>query len=103
MMKKLGLAIVVGSALSGPMPLMADEPVTPLIAQACAGCHGQSGEGLGAVPRIAGKDRAVFIATWEAFRAGEKPATIMNRIAPGYTESEVAALADYFSALRAEP
>jgi len=27
----------------------------------------------------------------------------MNRIAPGYTESEVAALADYFSALRAEP
>ena len=70
-----------------------------LLAQACAGCHGQSGVGQGAVPDIRGYDRDFFIRTWAEFRADERPATIMNRIARGYTEAEVAALADYFATL----
>jgi len=78
---------------------LADE-VAPLIAQGCAGCHGQAGEGQGAVPEIAGYDRDAFIRVWSEFRADARPATIMNRIAPGYSDDEVAELADYFSSLR---
>jgi cytochrome c553 len=71
----------------------------PLLAQACAGCHGQAGAGQGPVPAIAGIGRDDFLALWAEFRAGTRAATIMTRIARGYTEAEVAALAEYFSAL----
>ncbi|MCC6001624.1 MAG: c-type cytochrome [Pararhodobacter sp.] len=70
-----------------------------MLAQSCAGCHGQDGAGQGAVPDIRGYDREAFMRIWEGFRTDERPATIMNRIAPGFTEAEVAALADYFSSL----
>jgi cytochrome c553 len=71
-----------------------------LIAQACTGCHGQAGAGNGSVPKIAGYSRELFIAQWAAFRSKERPATIMHRIATGYSEAEVTQLADYFSKLK---
>lgn len=74
--------------------------LAPLIAQACAGCHGQNGAGQGQTPPIAGVPKENFIQTWAAFRANERPATIMNRIARGYSDQEVTALADYFASLR---
>jgi cytochrome subunit of sulfide dehydrogenase len=77
----------------------AEEPA-PLIAQSCAGCHGQAGAGQGGVPRIAGFNRDLFVANMQAFRANERPATIMGRIARGYSDEEVAELAEYFASLR---
>lgn len=93
------LALALGT-LAPVSAAHAEELRTPMIAQGCAGCHGQTGAGMGSVPRIAGYGREAFITTWESFRNDERPATIMNRIAPGYTDEEVAALADYFSQLR---
>jgi sulfide dehydrogenase cytochrome subunit len=52
------------------------------------------------VPKIAGYGRDLFIAQWAAFRKKERPATMMDRIAKGYTDAEVAQLADYFSKLK---
>jgi sulfide dehydrogenase cytochrome subunit len=98
-MKLAGLAAALGLAVAVAHPAMADQH-TPLIAQGCAGCHGQSGEGAGAIASIAGYNREEFLQTWAEFRAGERQATIMTRIARGYTEAEVAELADYFSSLR---
>ena len=69
----------------------------PLAAQGCVGCHGPNGAGMGAVPGLAGRDRAELIAQMNAFRANERPATIMGRIARGYTEAEIIASADYFA------
>jgi cytochrome subunit of sulfide dehydrogenase len=92
-----GLALL---AITVSSPALAETPATPNVAQGCAGCHGQEGAGVGAVPAIAGYDREAFIAHWAEFQANERPATIMNRIARGYSDAEVAALADYFSSLR---
>ncbi len=69
----------------------------PLAAQGCIGCHGPSGAGIGSVPGIAGRDRAELVAQMNAFRANERPATIMGRIARGYTEAEIIATAEYFA------
>ncbi|NYS24859.1 sulfide dehydrogenase [Rhodobacteraceae bacterium 2376] len=91
----LAVSLLAGIAATGAK---ADDR-TPLLAQSCAGCHGQSGEGMGEIARIAGYDRTAFIAIWEEFRNDERPATIMNRIARGYTDDEVAILADYFSSI----
>jgi sulfide dehydrogenase cytochrome subunit len=35
-----------------------------------------------------------------AFRANERPGTIMNRIMRGYSDEELAAAADYFAKLK---
>jgi sulfide dehydrogenase cytochrome subunit len=93
----MGVALMAGGVSS---PSSAQEPQPPLIAQACAGCHGQAGAGSGSVPKIAGYNRDLFIAQWAAFRAKQRPATIMDRVATGYTDAEVAVLADYFSKLK---
>lgn len=98
-MKLTGVLPVLTAALLLALPAGAQEP-TPLLAQSCAGCHGQAGEGAGTIPAIAGIDRDTFLQTWAEFREGERFATIMTRIARGYTEDEVAELADYFSSLR---
>ncbi len=92
----LAFAAVVAACWALPSSATADDR-TPLLAQACAGCHGQDGAGMGRVPRIAAYDRDDFILVWEQFREGERPATIMGRIARGYTAEEIAVLADYFS------
>jgi sulfide dehydrogenase cytochrome subunit len=86
--------------LWGVSPVLAQSAATPHLALPCAGCHGADGSGQGSVPRIAGSDRQAFVESWSAFRANQRPATIMNRIARGYTDAEVAVLADYFASLR---
>lgn len=86
------------AVIMATLPATADE-VAPMLAQACAGCHGQAGAGQGAVPDLRGYDRDAFLRVWAEFRTDERPATIMNRIARGYTEAEVAELADYFASL----
>ncbi|MBQ1203460.1 MAG: c-type cytochrome, partial [Loktanella sp.] len=91
----LGVVLAFGTA-----PIVSAEEAAPLIAQSCAGCHGQAGVGQGASPVLAGYDAEEFVRVWEEFRANERPATIMHRIAPGFTEDEVAELAAYFASLR---
>jgi cytochrome c553 len=91
-------AVIIGLVTAAPITAAGAEDLrTPLIAQGCAGCHGQKGAGMGRTPSIAGYHRDDFLLVWREFRSGERPSTVMGRIARGYTEDEVAALADYFS------
>ncbi len=72
----------------------------PLLAQACAGCHGPNAAGQEATPGIAGVPAATIVAQMNAFRANERPATIMGRIARGYSDAEIAAIAEYLASRR---
>lgn len=90
----------VGAAAQGTTVVAGAPPPAPLAAQGCLGCHGPDGRGAGGAPGIAGRGREELVAAMAAFRANERPATIMNRIARGYTDAEVAAMADHFAAVR---
>jgi sulfide dehydrogenase cytochrome subunit len=72
----------------------------PLAAQGCVGCHGQAGAGSGAVPALAGRDAAELATMLLAFRADQRPGTIMGRITRGYTDAEIDAVAAFFAAAR---
>ena len=96
---RLFAAALAATCLGLPALADADLPNGPLLAQACAGCHGQSGEGVGSIATIRGYDPEAFVAIWDEFRNDERPATIMNRIARGYSPAEVEALAAYFASL----
>ena len=68
------------------------------LADACTSCHGLGGRSRGYIPSIAGVEKAVLLRQLKAFRAQAAQATIMNRIARAYTDPELEALAEYFSA-----
>jgi sulfide dehydrogenase cytochrome subunit len=68
------------------------------LADACTSCHGLGGRSHGYIPSIAGVEKAVLLERLKAFRSQPTQATIMNRIVRAYTDSELDALADYFSA-----
>jgi sulfide dehydrogenase cytochrome subunit len=69
----------------------------PLAAESCLGCHGPAGAGAGAIPAIAGRDAAELRATMVAFRTNQRPGTIMGRVARGFTEAEIDAIAAHFA------
>lgn len=86
-------------ALSSAVPALAADPA-PLAAEACLGCHGPDGRGGTGAAAIAGRDKADLVAILVAFRANERPGTIMGRIARGYTDAEIAAVAEHYSRIR---
>jgi cytochrome subunit of sulfide dehydrogenase len=64
---------------------------------ACSGCHAKSG-GDPAMPQLAGRSASEIVAAMDAFRAGKRPATVMDRIAKGFTDDEIAAIAAWYAA-----
>jgi sulfide dehydrogenase cytochrome subunit len=92
--------IVLLAPLSGAAALAAAERAPAAIADACASCHGTDGRSQGAIPTIAGMPPADFVAKMAAFRSGDGQATVMDRIAPGFSPAEIDRLADHFANLR---
>jgi cytochrome subunit of sulfide dehydrogenase len=67
-------------------------------AASCTGCHAGNAKVETTVPRIAGRNPAEIVAAMEAFRSGQKPATVMDRIAKGFSEAETRAIAEWLGA-----
>ena len=67
-------------------------------ALSCSGCHAAAASVETPVPRLAGRDANEIVAAMQAFRAGQKPATVMDRIAKGFTDEEINAIAAWYAA-----
>lgn len=63
----------------------------------CSTCHGLDGKGVTAVTPLKGMPATVIVQSMKQFKAGERPATIMNRIAKGFSDEEIQAVADYLA------
>jgi len=72
----------------------------PAGAAACSGCHPSSTRVTSPVPRLAGLDRAIIVKAMQEFRAGQRPGTVMDRIAKGFTDEEIQAIAAWYAAQR---
>ncbi|MBV8913209.1 MAG: hypothetical protein JOZ05_09250 [Acetobacteraceae bacterium] len=81
------LPVVVAALL-----LMGAAPPPPG-ATSCTGCH-ISGGGIGV---LQGRPAEDTVAQMEGFRSGARTATLMNRIAKGFTPDEVRAIATWFA------
>ncbi len=67
------------------------------ISFSCTTCHGPEGRSIGAVPSLQGLTREEIESAFEAFRSGEREATIMKQVASGFSKEEIAAIAGYFA------
>jgi len=85
------LAVAAATNAAPPSPAM--------LSNACAGCHGTNGASAGlATPNLAGQSRKAFVESMKDFKAGTRPATVMSRLAKGYSDAEIEAMADFFAA-----
>jgi sulfide dehydrogenase cytochrome subunit len=71
-----------------------------ILASTCFTCHGTDGKSPGSIPSIAGIPADSLRRTLQEFRDGRRPATVMGRHATGYSDEEIASIADYLSRIR---
>jgi cytochrome c553 len=70
----------------------------PAGAAACTGCHPASTRVTSPVPRLSGLDQAAMVRALEDFRSGARTGTVMDRIAKGFTDAEIQAIAAWYAA-----
>lgn len=97
-------AVVALAALTA-VPAFAQAP-SPLQvrgwAASCANCHGTDGRAVAgeANTRLAGMQKDLMLMHLNAFRSGQRPATVMHQLVKGYTPAQLDAIATYFSQQR---
>jgi sulfide dehydrogenase cytochrome subunit len=68
------------------------------LAATCANCHGTNGQARGdTITALAGMPAERLLSLWNAFKSGERPATIMHQISKGYSDDQAKAIAAYFA------
>jgi cytochrome subunit of sulfide dehydrogenase len=72
----------------------------PAGAASCSGCHPTSSRVTSPVPRLLGVDRAAIVRAMQEFRSGQRAATVMDRIAKGFTDEEIQAIAAWCASQR---
>ena len=84
---------VAAIAALGVWPAVAQTADPLLLALSCAGCHGPEGQSPGPIPSLQGRAEAAIAEALRGFRADQRPSTVMARIAKGYSDQEIDAVA----------
>ena len=86
-----GGALLVATAWAGP-------PTPVMLSNACGGCHGTNGASAGpSMPTVGGQSAIATVEAMKGFKSGERPATVMGRLAKGYSDAEIEAMGKYFA------
>jgi cytochrome subunit of sulfide dehydrogenase len=103
-----GLVVALGSLAAlaqQPAPAFAPSNLTERgvrgLAAGCAACHGTEGRPApgSTLGMLAGRPKDELAQILAQFKAGQRPATVMHQIAKGYSDAEIAAIAEHFSKL----
>lgn len=86
--------ILAGVPGLAPGSAMAENMNGALLASACNVCHGQGGHSEGHIPSIDGLSAQMISQRLVEFRDGKRPATIMKKIAMGYSDAQLKLIAD---------
>jgi len=101
-LKKTLQVALTGGLMVGAMVAQAG-PSPEMLSQTCAACHGTMGSSVAVIPTIAGADPEYFVETMQAFKSGDRKATVMDRVAKGYSDEQITAMANYFAAQKPVP
>ena len=102
-MKWSGWALAAG-VLAVSATAQAAPPSPAMLSHACAGCHGTNGGSAGlTMPSLASQSKTAIVDAMKKFKSGERPSTVMGRLAKGYTDAEFDAMAEFFSRQKFHP
>lgn len=88
--------LVWAAAAAEPPGLSVAMAEPPPGATTCSGCHPPTARG--AIPTLAGRQAGDIVAEMAVFRSGQREATVMGRIAKGFTDDETHAIAEWLAA-----
>ena len=88
----IGLITIVAASVAAAEP--------PAGAVSCSGCHPSSARVASPVVRLDGLDRAAIVKAMQDFRSGQRSGTVMDRIAKGFTDEEIQAIAAWYATQR---
>jgi len=77
-----------------------DGPSGQAMVQTCYVCHGPQGKSAEAVPPLMLGQKDFIQRQMLDFKTDRRPATIMNRIAKGYSDEQIAAIAVYLATVK---
>ena len=80
------------------LPVGASAADAPPGASSCSGCHAPAASGAVIVPPINGRPAAETARLMREFKSGARPATVMGRIAKGFDDAEIDAIARWLAA-----
>ncbi len=89
------LAVLVSALF--PLTAAGQQASHSMLGNMCAGCHGTRGQSADPMPIIAGQPEEYLAKTMKSYRSGRRPSTIMGRLARGYSDEEVDAMASFFA------
>ena len=97
-MKQCWNAALAAGALALSVSAQAAPPTPEMISFSCAGCHGTNGGSAGlSMPSLASQSKTAIIDAMKKFKSGERASTVMGRLAKGYSDGEIKAIAEFFS------
>lgn len=92
----IGKCLLLAAGLT--LSATANADLGSMLGNTCGGCHGLNGASAGAtMPIISGLPRDFIYTAMQEYRAGLRGSTIMGRIAKGYNDQQIAAIADFFA------
>jgi sulfide dehydrogenase cytochrome subunit len=72
--------------------------IAPAGAAACSGCHPAGRTAETPFTRLSGRNATEIVTAMQEFRSGERQGTVMDRIAKGFTDDEIKAIAAWYAA-----
>jgi len=96
-MRRVAAAAIGLGSIAAALVASAEPPAG---AASCSGCHPASSRVTSPVPRLLGLDRAAIVRAMQEFRSGQRAGTVMDRIAKGFTDEEVQAIAAWYASQR---
>lgn len=95
-MKHRLLLAVLASVLLLASPVRAAD--APPGASSCTGCHAAQRIPDSVIPRIAGRKASDIVQFMREYRSGAWPSSVMGRIAKGFDDRQIDAIAAWFAA-----
>jgi len=102
----LAAAVALAQQPAPPAPAFAPSHLTGNgprnMAMTCSPCHGTDGKSVAGSPfqSLAGRTQGELMEVLGQFKAGKRPSSVMQQIAKGFTDDEIAAIAGYFEGVR---
>ena len=94
-MQATRVSVAVTFALLASAPAFAAD--TPAGAAGCSGCHASNPRVETPVPPLTGRPATDISAAMIAFKTGQRPGTIMDRIAKGFSDEEIQAISQWYA------
>ena len=95
MRHRLLLAALASTLLLASPAWAADAPPG---ASSCTGCHAPKHVADSVIPRIAGRKADDIVKFMREYRSGAWPSSVMGRIAKGFDDQQIDAIAAWFAA-----